>query len=117
MPATHGNRPLFINWFNAGDDNTEQRLERVNGHFEWVIRPIVTLRVRILRIMRKLLRKFINQQRALSLVDYDAMGFHYYTHVAPDPSMFWPDGTRRHFPNRALGDRGFGEYSMNWNPI
>ena len=84
MPsATRDNRPLFINWFNAGD-NTEQRLERVNGHFEWVIRPIVSLRERLLRVMRRLLRKYIDQMTSISLVTYDNLAFHYYTHVAPN---------------------------------
>ena len=97
MPATRANRPPFINMFNAGNDNTEQRLERVNGAWEWVIRPIVTRTQLVLRVLNKILRKIINQARILriNLVDYHTIAPDYYIRHPNYYSQFGPTGLHR----------------------
>ena len=93
MPATRANRPVFINWFNAGD-NTELRLERVNGAWEWVIRPIWNRTILLLRKMQKLLRKAFYRHRVphVNLVDYYTIAPDYYSR-RPNRRAFGPTGT------------------------
>jgi hypothetical protein len=95
MPATRANRPPFINWFNAGDNNTEQRLERVNGAWEWVIRPIVTRTQLVLRALNKILRKIIDRARnpRINLVDYHTIAPDYYIRYPNHYSRFGPSGS------------------------
>ncbi len=93
MPATRKNRPVFKNWFNAGN-NTELRLERVNGAWEWVIRPIWNRTIMLLRKMARLLRKAFYRHRVphVNLVDFDTIAPDYYSN-RPNRRAFGPTGT------------------------
>jgi len=93
MPATRANRPVFINWFNAGN-NTELRLERVNGAWEWVIRPVWNRAIMLLRKMQKLLRKAFHRTRVphVNLVDFNTIAPDYYSR-RPNRRVFGPTGT------------------------
>jgi hypothetical protein len=93
MPATRKNRPVFKNWFNAGN-NTELRLERVNGAWEWVIRPIWNRTQLVLRALQKLLRKAFYRLRVphVNLVDYNTIAPDYYSR-RPNRGAFGPTGT------------------------
>jgi hypothetical protein len=93
MPATRANRPTFKNWFNAGN-NTELRLERVNGVWEWVIRPIWNRTQLVLRALQKILRKIIYRARVphVNLVDYYTIAPDYYSR-RPNRGAFGPTGT------------------------
>ena len=93
MPATRANRPTFKNWFNAGN-NTELRLERVNGAWEWVIRPIWNRTQLVLRALQKILRKIIYRARVphVNLVDVYTVGPDYYSR-RPNRGVFGSTGT------------------------
>ncbi len=109
MPATRANRPLFINWFNAGD-NTELRLERVNGAWEWVIRPIVTRTQRLLKRLNEIFRKIIARARLprINLVDFHTIAPDYYIRYPNHYSQFGPTGTPFEF-----GEDGRGRVRPN----